>query len=423
MLWVALPCVAMAQDLAPEVLQLAQIKSHLREEITRLPNYTCLETISRFHREAARGSKFLPLDAVRLEIVYSNGREWYGSPGDRNLSEENPVSFIGAGMIGNGIFAITLHNLFVANVAMFTSHGEDSVDGHAELKYGFSLRRMLHGLQISVPGGSGTVGEEGFFWVDGRSLDLLRLDVRAAEIPEFLPLVSAEFKVTYARTRIAEFDTLLAQQADMHMQLTDGSEDYDRFEFTHCRAFHTDSVLQFDSMPFDPGRASPEAPRALVIPSKPETLPALLPVTVELTTPITSNDYVGKVIEGRIVGDVQRKGKVVIEDGARVRGRIRRLDRYAGGESFVVGLEFTEVRARGVPMRFYADLLKIEKRKGIRTVLREPVRLANRPEVTDEIVLPELPGVASFFIEGKTFILPSSFRTVWRTRGLLRGAS
>jgi len=161
----------------------------------------------------------------------------------------------------------------------------------------------------------------------------------------------------------------------------------------------------------------------MVIPSKPETLPALLQITVELTTPITSNDYVGKLIEGRIVGDVQRKGKVVIEDGARVRGRIRRLDRYAGGESFAVGLEFTEVRARGVPMRFYADLLKIEKRKGIRTVLREPVRLANRPEVTDEIVLPELPGVASFFIEGKTFILPSSFRTVWRTRGLLRGAS
>ena len=41
-------CAATAQGLAPEVLLLSRIKRHLREELAHVPNYTCLETISRF---------------------------------------------------------------------------------------------------------------------------------------------------------------------------------------------------------------------------------------------------------------------------------------------------------------------------------------------------------------------------------------
>src|SRR5207248_1895163 len=125
----ALACAAAAQGLAPEALLLVGIKAHIRKELAQLPNYTCLETITRFHREGARGSKLRPLDTVRLEIVYSDGREWHGSPGDRRLSEPDPASFIGAGLIGNGIFALTLQNLFVADAAIFSARGEDSIGG------------------------------------------------------------------------------------------------------------------------------------------------------------------------------------------------------------------------------------------------------------------------------------------------------
>jgi uncharacterized cupin superfamily protein len=47
--------------------------------------------------------------------------------------------------------------------------------------------------------------------------------------------------------------------------------------------------------------------------------------------------------------------------------------------------------------------------------------LPDRSTRTTEITLPELPGVASFFVEGDTFVLPPGLRTIWRTRGLLRG--
>src|SRR5579862_3258424 len=106
---------AIPQDLAPEVLLLSRIKRHLREELARTPDYTCLETISRFRNDPKsllQSHKGLARqDTVRLEIVYTDGREWYGSPGAKSISIDNPIAFIGGGMIGTGAFAMMMHNI------------------------------------------------------------------------------------------------------------------------------------------------------------------------------------------------------------------------------------------------------------------------------------------------------------------------
>jgi hypothetical protein len=89
----ALACAGAPQDPAPDVLLLARIKSHMREELSHTPNYTCLETISRFRKDPGSHpeahAKLTSLDTVRLEIVHSNHQEWYGSPGDRILNVDN----------------------------------------------------------------------------------------------------------------------------------------------------------------------------------------------------------------------------------------------------------------------------------------------------------------------------------------------
>lgn len=424
-----LACAGTAQDLAPDVLLLARIKSHLREELSHVPNYTCLETIARFHKEAgdrAQPQKQLkPLDTVRLEIVYTNHREWYGSPGDRNLSADNPVEFVGSGMIGNGAFAITLHNILAG--ALFTYRGEEAMGGRTAVRYDFHLSRLLKGFTISIAGGTGTVGERGSLWADPQSLDLIRVKSHADEIPPYLPLEEESSKVDYARMRIGEYNVLLAQQADMQLWETTGVENYDRLEFTHCRAFSAESVIRFDAEPGEAAKAAP--PGATTLLSTPEAgqaVPALLLITVQLTRPITWQDTVGTLIEGKVSGDVVRKGKIVIPDGSVVRGRIRRLERYQGSGSgdSIVGLEFTEVEASGGPLRFYADLLRIDRSPAIRPALSERVLVASGRggyEARDEtITLPELPGVASFFVSGPAFTIPSGFRMVWRTRGLIR---
>jgi hypothetical protein len=102
-------------------------------------------------------------------------------------------------MITDGMFGITLHNLFVADVATFTAQGEDPVEGRPAVKYDFRLPRTQLGLEISLAERSGIVGEEGSFWADPTTLDLIRLTARVTEIPANLPLTSAEYSVSYAR--------------------------------------------------------------------------------------------------------------------------------------------------------------------------------------------------------------------------------
>jgi hypothetical protein len=420
-------CVAAAQGLSPELQLLERIKSHMREELSQLPNYTCLETLARFQnggdQSKSRG-RLEPLDTVRLEIVYSNRREWYGAPGDRNFSYDNPIKLVDSGLIGTGAFAIMLANVF--KTSLITNRGREELGGRTAAKYDF--RMPGRALEISVHGGFGVVGLEGSFWADPQSLDLIRLDARAIDIPRYLPVEEDSTKVYYARTQIGEYSALLAQQADLHMLETKGAESYDRIEFTHCRAFSTQSAIHFDSEPHDAAEPVPpdnlkaiSAAGAVV-----EAVPPFLLITVQLTRPVTDKDAVGEIIEAKVSGDVVLKRKIVIPNGSLVRGRIRRLERYREKKSadFVVGLEFTEVEVSGGSLRFYADLLRMDKLPGIRPSLSEQVLVRTSVGVeakTQTITLPELLGVASFFVQGKTFAIPSGFRTVWRTRGPIRG--
>jgi len=412
-------CAAAAQDLDTEDILLSRIMRHLREELAHVPNYTCLETISRFQgerRSGAHSDKALAkLDTVKLEIVYTEGREWYGSPGARELSVDDPAAFIGGGMIATGAFGITMNNLVAISIP--TYRGEDPVVSRRAIRYDFRIPAGAKPYRITVNGATGIVGQAGSIWVNPESLDLIRVESHAIEIPPNLPLAESTMSVEYARMRIAGTDTLLAQSADSRLIDDSGKESYNRLEFTHCHSYSASSEISFDTKPAAAAESAPVAP--VLRPA----VPPLLEITILLATPVSDKDFVGSLIEGKISGDIVRKGKVVIPDGSVVRGRIRALDHYPDFGAFAVGLEFTDVEVGGESMQFYADFLRVEKNPRIVTSLSREIFLrGNDPgrPAAKVIPHPELPGVASFFVKGAYFTLPAGFRTVWRTRALLR---
>ena len=426
-LWLVAPS-ALPQDLAPEVLLLSRIKRHLREELTRIPNYTCLETISRFRYDPksplqSHDKGLAKLDTVRLEIVFTGGREWYGSPGERSLSTDKVSSFIAGGMIADGAFAYALHN--VIEEAIFIYRGEEPLGGRTAVKYDFRLPALQKPLTISMPRGSGTVGEQGSMWVDPRSLDLIRLESHATEIPPYLPLQNSGMNVDYARMRIGDSDTLLAQQADSTMLDDAGEENFDRIEFTHCRSYAATSLVSFEPKPAESAEPASTVPvsAAPVQAVAAHAVPPFLEVTVRLTTPVSDKDSVGALIEGTTSGNVVQKRKVVVPDGSTIHGRIRRLEHYPDRQVFAVGLEFMDIEVRGESLPFYADLLRLDKDPRIQLQLSRRVLVSNATGVhpaDEEITIPELPGVAAFFVQGTHLNLPAGFRLIWRTRGLIR---
>jgi len=356
-----------------------------------------------------------PLDKVILEVAYANGHEWYGWPGDNTFTHDDPADLINSGMIGDGLFAMALNDIFLSNQTVFTPGGEEDVGGRKVVKFDYSLSRRAAALHLILIDGSDTVGEAGTIWVDPQSLDLLRLESHAQEVPITLHLDELNMRVTFARTQIGGSNALLPQQGDVHLSASKRRYDtFDHFEFTHCRQFQAQSTIRFDVAPSEPASASPPAEPA-------PRIPALLKVTVKLTSPIASSHPVGSLIEGRIEGDVTNRGRLVLRNGAAVRGRIRRLERFKGSNNFIVGLEFTEVEAynQGQAVRFYADMLSMEKRAGVERGLTEQILVPGKV-VLETVKLPELPGVAQFFVTGPKLNL-AGLRTVWRTRGEIHG--
>ena len=125
-----------------------------------------------------------------------------------------------------------------------------------------------------------------------------------------------------------------------------------------------------------------------------------------------------------------QKGKVLVPDGAPVEGRIRRLERYSdAGDYFIVALEFTRLETPGGALRFYADLLDVDRREGAEMVFSNTTRVeqggfqsagqrvaavAWDNTSSQRIWTHEIPGVGTFFVRGSSFSLPPVSRRCGR---------
>ena len=411
---------ASTQGLPPGTLLLARVKAHMREELARLPNCSCLETVHRDHQPA--GGKMRPLDTVRLEVLYSEGHELYASPGDRGFGDNHPIDFAGSGTIGNGHFALYLSDVISEHGLSYEYKGEEPLSGRRLARYDYRIPLNLSGDTIDLPEGSGTVGMKGSFWVDPATYDIVRIAMEADEIPLTLPIVASTTSIDYAHTNLGGTDFLLPQSADSRLTRFSGEESRNHIEFTHCHLYGAQSSVSFSD-----AHGFPLFGASSVLELNRELLPAL-PVVVKLSTRITEKTTVGALIEGVVEGNVLHKKSVLIPDGSPVRGRVRRLEwNDDKGGYFIVGLEFTETEAAGTRYRFFADLEGTDGLPGLRRTIatskRNSYTLPRDGGITiesDEVLsLPELPGVGNFFVQARSLDLPPGFRTTWRTRALV----
>uniref|UniRef100_Q01UR7 Uncharacterized protein n=1 Tax=Solibacter usitatus (strain Ellin6076) TaxID=234267 RepID=Q01UR7_SOLUE len=401
-------------DLPPGILLLARVKAHTRMELKRLPNCSCLETV---HREiTSTGRKLRPLDVVRLEVLYSEGKEMYAPPGDRRFAAEHPSAFAGGGMIGDGYFALYLSDLTGEGRVSYEYKGEEEVQGRRLARYDFRLPAMMSGHTIHMIEGTGTVGSSGSFWADPATYDIVRLEFQATEIPPFLPLAESSHSVEYQRTKLGENEFLLPRTASTRMIRLDGEESLNRMEFSQCHLYGAESSISFGMKEEVPRFATTMASETELKPLQSE-----LEITTRLSRPITLENAVGSLIEATVSGNVPRKGKVLIPDGSAVRGRIKRLEwNEEKGGYYIVGLEFREIDAAGVNYRFFADLRVLDRAPGVGfTLVFDSTQNKQVAGSTEILSLPEVPGVGTFFVRGRKLDLPKGFRMNWKTRSLL----
>ena len=336
-LFAALQACHAQQQLSPELMAITRIKLKVADNLKRLPNYTCEQTIERSQR-VMPARKFEMLDTVRLEVALVEHKELYGWPGANRIAESELSNLVG-GTIGNGDFGLLASSIFLSDGSLFTHIGQVEMNGRRAVRYDYRVPLLSSGYHLKVPPNTALVAYHGSFWVDSDSLDLLKLDVTADEIPLRLGLRSAAKILEYERTFIGGASFLLPSRAELLMVDLNGSEHRNRTRFHGCRQYAGQSVLSFAEPPPDtPAVASPQTTNI--------ELPERFMADLALSTPIdSSTSAVGDEVEAKLQRNLKDHGKIIAPKGAVLKGRITRLQRESN--SYTLAIAFNSLEFEG----------------------------------------------------------------------------
>jgi hypothetical protein len=313
--WLVLCPLAAAQspesgDSAP---LLARISSIVRENIDRLPNYTCTMSMDRTERVAKTG-KLQMADRVRLEVAMVGEKELYSWPGSKSFRDLPVQDIAPAGSFSTGEFGIFLSAIFLSGTAEFVYDGLEELNGRKVHRFAYRIPRERSKYTVIVPQGKGIVGYEGSAWCDAQSLDLTRLEIVMREIPENLLVSGGRLSIDYARVRVGRGDFLLPQSVDSTFTF-EGLESHNRTSFSGCREYAVESGISFGELPATegpaPARAAPlSLPEGVVVESKLETKldPARLAT--------------GDAFEATVIKASRQKSVVIAPKGARIHGHV-----------------------------------------------------------------------------------------------------
>jgi hypothetical protein len=395
--------------LPPEVLLLAKIKLRAAENLSGLPNYTCLQSIERYRRRAPTRKAEL-VDTLRLEVALVGGKELFAYPGGEGFEDREPSELAPGGAFGNGAFALHAKSVFLSNSATFTHAGETTREGRRLIRFNYSVPQMLSGYTLKVGPVKGIAGYHGSFWVDAETLDLVRLEVTAHDIPSHVPLKAADTAMEYARARIGHSAYLLAHKAEMTLVDLAGNESRNVTSFSGCRQYAGESVLNFGE---PPPSAAPQAAGP-----KPELrLPGGVLLETELQTALEAGkSAIGDEVSAVLSHAVKLKGVELLPKGAVMTGRLLRIERRVAARDYLlVAIAPLRVQTSGSTGRLRAALEEVGnpwKKDAAVLAAGDDVRIENY-RIRVEGVAPA--GSSLFYVRGSGSRVPRGFRLVWRT--------
>lgn len=390
------------QGVPPETLLLARIKVKMAGNLARLPNYTCVQTIERSRRRGA-SRRFELADTIRMEVALVEGKEMFAWPGAQKFEERDLSEMAEGGAIGNGNFALHARSVFMGNTAAFRYIGKESYSGRDTVRYDYEVPVNLSGYLIRVPPNKAVVGYHGSFWADARTLDLVRLEVHADNIPPQLELTAASDSMNYARVRIGESDFLLPESSELIMTDLQGGESRNRVHFSACRQYTGQSTLSFaDPTPQEPLQQASAAEIQL---------PADLQLELQLDAQIDlEKSAAGDPVSATLARPAKHDRAVLLPKGARFSGRITRLQRYRSVQSgYVIGMRFDLAEFEQGRAQVYANLDQVQWVGA----WGQSSRAARATELLLESI--EKPGEGVFFVPSTRLRLPRGLRMSWRT--------
>lgn len=394
-------CLGQDSGLPPEVLLLSQIKVKMAETLRTQPNYTCVQQIERSRRRVPK-HRYELLDHLRLEVALVDGKELFAWPGSKKFEDTELHEMVTGGAIGNGNFALHARAVFLSSAPLFTFRGEETTAGRKAYRFDYKVSLPMSGYHIRVNGSEAVVAYHGSFWADLDTLDVMRLEVVAEDIPPALGLEAAHDVMDYARAKIGGSDFLLPSASELSMTDLAGNESRNHTQFVSCRQYTGESVLSF---------GEPEAENTVQGSVEPATggdLPGELYAEIQLESEIDSaTSMVGDPVTAVLQRPVRSKGRMLLPQGATLSGRIIRLQKI--GDECVLDVHFTEAQAKGWRWNLFAHIAEISL----------PSFSFSTPDRFDRNIEPKpKPEVGTMYMRGGRIHLTRGVRILLRTEDM-----
>jgi hypothetical protein len=321
--------------------QLAKIKRAVSENLIRLPNYTCTETVQRSQRTTVdRQERVLMQETIRMEVAFLDGNELFGWPGAAKIDESDIHKMID-GSIGNGYFALLSRSIFATSFAAIEYGNDAGLEGRPAVRFDYRIPKSSGAYTITGEIGQAAVDFHGSFWVNPETLDLLRITADVDNPPALLGVKSADSVLDFDRQSIGGSTFVLPRKADLKVVDVDGAENISLLSFASCHQFVGESVIKFD-IATDNSSARAVSRSA----AAPIGLPDDFTVDFNLDSPIEWGVAAGgDPVHGTLRDNVHQGGRVLALKGAGLSGRISHV--ALRGDLYYVELVFTSLDFQG----------------------------------------------------------------------------
>jgi hypothetical protein len=357
---------------AQELFQKARAK--VLENVSRVPRYTCVQTVERAQYRPQYGTKpvncramiaarkqlvspgyLIRRDRLRLDVAVVDGAETFSWAGARRLETSHIDELVGSGSTGSGEFVSFLMSIFGGEADAI------SFLGQALFAFNVPLARSQYRYHTSGP--DRTTGYHGSFQVDPVTAELKRLTIVTDPFPDGEEACQVEDTMDYHRVKIGTGDFLLPEVATMDVLYNSGSESVNETSYSDCREYAGQSTIRYvDDVAETPAQTSPNPAEPGVI--VPHQLPSGLSFRIGLTSLIHSETAAaGDAVTGVVLHEVKdRKLGVVARENDIVHGRILQLEQhmypFAG---WVLAIRFDTLEHAGVEQPL---VLKSKERSG-----------------------------------------------------------
>ena len=361
----------MAADDPMKVLERVTIKQLVRA--AKLPNYTCVETVTRDYYKLKKSSsarscsavlqhstpdRALPLtvtDRLRLDVALTDRREIYSWVGDSKFEDAGVTAIVRHGPIATGAFGALIAVVFGQDAKTFHFEKNIVVAGRSLMEFSFQMASEESRYQVMTRESWIHAAYHGTLQVDPATDELVGISLETEELPRETSLCRTSTAMELGLVQIGAGLFLLPKQGKQAFVELNGDEEENTTTFAACREYLGESTIVYS-----PDEEAAGAKGALNAASTRKSLPAGLRFSIELTKPISADTAAaGDPFTGRLTSAIRdQTGKVLAPSHATVEGRLLRVEIHRAnplGTSLVLNPRTVEIGGVSVALTAQRD--------------------------------------------------------------------